>query len=288
MIVGNATVVIGVNVFFLLSGWCRIDFRWQKVFALTAKIYILFGSIQMIGFVLGVVPINAENILHLLDPLDYYWFMMTYIFLMLCSKLLNIIVDNWNLREFESYIAGFVVVCCIYGFFIDKNLHILKGYSFLMAMALYLLGGGLHKFYTQVKVKLRSRKILLLVFLMAVVLNSVQIEILYKLGNKGAWDCFAYNNIFVVIESVSIILIFADLPKLLDGRYLNRLASATITVYILHSTCWLTKLRRLPIISVQNKFGFWRAYLLLPVYAGVIYLLGYFVNLLYEKLQILF
>lgn len=72
LIVGNAIVIVGVNIFFLLSGWCRIHFKWEKIIELIIKVYIIFGIIQMIGLFTGRVELNIESVKQLLDPLDLY------------------------------------------------------------------------------------------------------------------------------------------------------------------------------------------------------------------------
>lgn len=56
---------------------------------------------------------------------------------------------------------------------------------------------------------------------------------------------------------------------------INRLAKATITVYILHSTCWLTTWREFVIDFALEKCGFWITFLCLPIYAVLIYFLGF-------------
>lgn len=276
-------MVIGVNLFFLMSGWCRINFRWSKILSLAIKVYIIFGLIQIIGFVLGKVPISAKNILYILDPLDHYWFIMTYILLAFVSKMLNVIVDNWMLPDFKRYVIGFLIACCIYGFFLDKNLHINGGYSLLMAMALYLLGGGLHKYFADIDTKLKSKQNLLFVFIGTAFINSVIIIVLYEYGKAISWNLYSYNNILVIAESISLLLFFASLRRLPNVRIISNLANATIMVYIIHSTCWLTSLRKLPINFMLEKFGFWTALICLPIYAVFIFGLGYLLNIVYEK-----
>lgn len=276
-------MAIGVNIFFLLSGWCRINFRWSKVISLAIKVYIVFGLIQVTGLISGTVHLNMKNILYILDPLDHYWFIMTYIFLMFTSKMLNVIVDNWSISDFKKYVVGFLTVCCIYGFLLDKNLHINRGYSFLMAMALYLLGSGLHKFLP--KINVQSNWKLAIAFVGSVLLNSIVIVILYKCGKEISWEFYSYNNVLVVIESVSLLLLFATLRELPDLKIIHKLAGATIMVYIIHSTCWLTSLRKIPIVFTIDKFGFWASFICLPIYAMCIFCLGYLLNIVYEKAE---
>ena len=41
LIVANAIVVVGVNLFFLMSGYCKIHFTWKKYYGLWQR-YIYF------------------------------------------------------------------------------------------------------------------------------------------------------------------------------------------------------------------------------------------------------
>lgn len=291
LIIGNTVVIVGVNIFFLLSGWCRIHFKWRKIIELIIKVYIIFGIIQTIGLLTGRVEFNIESVKQLLeesvkqllDPLDLYWFIMTYIFLSFVSKYLNTIIDSWNCAEFLKYIIGFVIICCIYGFWIDVNLDIMKGYSFLMSICLNLLGGGLKRFYSELKVNTISTRILLFIYLFCIFVNSTLIYFFYKRGNVKAWDFYAYNNVLVVFESVLIIfLITRQVGK--RNKILEYLAKTTITVYLIPSTCWLTMFRKAGILLLQEFLGYYIAYLFLPIYALGIYLLASTVDFCYEKL----
>lgn len=277
LIFANAFVIIGVNVFFLLSGYFQIHFTGKKLFRIIVKVYLVFGIVTGIGILTGNVQINGETIKALLDPLDYYWYIITYLFLMVVSPLLNSIVQTMTKSQFKFYILGVFLVCCGYGFLHDTNLHINNGYSLLMAMVLYLLGAGVYKFEIKTTKGIAT-------FLILAIINGIFIFMVYCLLNgKRAWILYAYNNPLIVLESVSLLIGFSSLQiKNKLGSYVSKLAQGTLMVYLLHSTCWLKVFRAYPVRWMISKGFVWSGIFLLPVYAIIIYLVCYLIDLLYE------
>lgn len=288
LILINAIVVIGVNIFFLLSGWCRIKFKRQKLLKLLLKVYIIFGIIQISGFLTGYVDISLYNIYIIFKVIDYYWFIIVYILLMLISNELNIIIDTWTKKKFYIYCLFFIFIFCLYGFIPDSILHLNSGYSFFMAIALYLLGGGLKKYSSDIIQEInrccKKNVFLSCMFMINVFINFLLIFILYYYGmGDKAWYLYSYNCIFVVLESVSILLLIVNL-NIKFPKVVTRFACSTIVVYLIHSTCWLTIFRKIGVDFLKNYFGFFESIILLPAYAILIYLIALIIDGIYEYL----
>ena len=277
LLFANAFVIIGVNVFFLLSGYFLIQFTWKKLCSLIAKVYLVFGIVTGCGILMGQVQLNGETIKAVLDPLDYYWYIMTYVFLMAVSPFLNHIVNAMTKRQYGFYMIGIFFICFGYGFLMDTNLHINHGYSFLMAMVLYLAGAGIHKF------KIQNIKGIPAYFALAMVNGIVIAAVYFLLNGKWAWLMYAYNSPLIVLESISLLIGFSKLQvKHTVGRYVSKLAKSTLMVYLLHSTCWLSFFRTYPVKWMVAKGFIWTGILLLPVYAVMIYLICYVIDWIYE------
>ncbi len=267
----NSFVLIGVNIFFLLSGYFQIKFSWNKFLHIILQTFFIYGVVTFIGIITGNVTLNTDVIKNILDPIDLYWYIMTYLLLMLVSPLLNIIVEHINKDHFRLYILGILIVCGGYGFLHDVNLHINRGYSFLMAMALYLIGAGIHKF--DLKGFYNKN---LFVFLACGIFNSLIFCGFIVLDmRQEAWNLFAYNNPLILLESIFLLLFVKGMSNNRFEKYkwISALSKSTLTVYLLHSTCWLTKLRHIPMELLIQEFGFWIALIMLPVYAIFIYLI---------------
>ena len=275
----NSVFIIGVNIFFLLSGYLRISFKWSKIVALALKTYIIYGFIALLGLYIGYLKIDIKFIQHLLDPLDMYWFIMTYILLYITSPLLNIILDEISIIMSKKYFLGVIFICCGYGFLIDSNLHIINGYSYLMAVALYLLGGILSKIMF-----IRNTRKCIFYSILCVTINSALVLFFYLVGcGDIAWKMYSYNNPLVVLYSIFILLIFLNIPENLNLKIIEKLATSTFCVYIVHSTNWLSEIRKIPIVFLVTRYGFLTAICFLPCYIMLIYLVGFCIDYFYEK-----
>lgn len=275
----NSCVVVGVNIFFLLSGYLEIRFKWKKIISLVIKIYIIYWLIAVSGLLTGHLIIDFEFIKNILDPLDMYWFIMTYILLYFASPLLNMIVESISVKSSKKYFIGICLICFIYGFFIDARLHILNGYSFLMAIILYIMGGIIRRWEVRIK-----NKVSFLAYFLCAMANTIVVILCYVCGKGNyAWKMYSYNNLLIVIESVALLFIFLNKKQCKEMKIINKFATGTITVYLLHSTCWLSQMRYLPIEYLINLKGFYFAVLLLPLYALMIYSVCIIFDCMYNK-----
>lgn len=274
----NAFVIIGVNLFFLLSGYFQIQFKLHKFLGLIIQVYLMYGIVTVIGIMLGKVSLNGELIKNLVDPLDLYWYVMTYLLLMLVSPLLNILVREITQAQYKLYLLAFFVIVCGYGFVHDVNLHVNNGYSLLMAMGLYLVGAGIRKF------NIGSKRCFGYCFLVWAVNGACILGIYALFGGKKAWIMYAYNNPFIVWESMLLVMAFSKCTYSgKRGLIVSTLAKGTLTIYLFHSTCWLTIYRSMPIKFMISNGQIWIAMICLPIYAISIYLVGWMIAMIYER-----
>ena len=286
LIIMNSIVIVGVNLFFLMSGYCKIHLKPQTVLLLIIKVYLISTLIQLTGLLSGHIPFDSDWIKNTLNPFDYYWFLGAYILLMFTSPLLNLIIDNISLSMFKYYVIGFFLIICIYGFTIDGSLHLSYGYSYLMAVALYILGNGIRKFQNEWTLLLYNRKFYILTWFTVILLNSLLIKLLYKSGNGlRAWTFYAYNNPCVAIASITLLLFaIRSNNNIKTNWFLRNLPQSTIITYLIHSTCWLTIFRQSFIMWQINHYGILFTLCMLPLFAFCIYLLATFINIIYEKI----
>ena len=257
----------------------------EKILRFMAKVYILSTIIEVAGLVSGKVAFDAAWIKNVLDPFDFYWFFGAYALLMLTSPLLNLLMEHITLPLFKSYMLGFLGIICVYGFVIDGSLHLSSGYSYLMAVALYLLGNGIQKFQEDWTVLFYDRKYYLFIWLFATFCNSLLVKLFYKSGNGWrAWNFYAYNNPLVAIASVALLLFVIQSRMNFKRNWLLRqLPKSTIVAYMIHSTCWLTIFRQTCILWQIEHCGKVLAFCLLPVFAFGIYLLAALIDVVYER-----
>ena len=104
---------IGVNLFFLLSGYFQIHFKWRRFLEIVLTVYIYWFIIQGIGFLTGYhQALNKETILFILLPFKEFWFMLVYILLMLLSPFLNLVIDNIGEKNAKfCFFVCFMIFC---------------------------------------------------------------------------------------------------------------------------------------------------------------------------------
>ena len=279
LIILNTFVLIGVNLFFLISGYFRIKFSFKKVISLILQVYIVYGLVTALGIFLHEVPLNKETIDGLLFPFDVYWFLAAYVGIMLISPFLNQIIDYIN-KDHKKLIIVSMLLFTVYAFRHDTGLFIYGGYSLIWASILYVIGGLINKF------DIKSKWGILLYLFSASFLSFV-ICMCYKSGDlSGSWNYFKYNNIFIFLESFGIFIWVNSWKFKIKSKktqnIISFLGKNTLMVYMLHSSCWLRFLLRIPVRKMLEMEYFKITIMLLPIYISLIYVVCTFFSFLYN------
>ena len=201
--------IIGVNLFFLLSGYFQIKFTWKKWIRIVLELYAYMFIIQTFGVIIGYSQLNLETIKAIIWPLDSYWFLRVYLFLMVVSPFLNMIVYQLSNQSAKYFVIIFAVFVCGYAFLKnDGHIGVNRGYSFLFACCLYLLGAAISKGLL-LQQSCKSRK-WFGCWGIVVICNILFTEIALVVLKSGklAGVLQVYNSPFVLIESVCFFMIF--------------------------------------------------------------------------------
>lgn len=282
----EAFLIIGVNVFFLLSGYFRIQFRWKNLLSIVLTVYIYMFLIQIIGIWVGFNKVDKTLLVFFLQSLDQYWFLLVYIFLMLLAPLLNIIVENISREQASQFVFVFLVFFCAVAF-VDNNekLGINRGFSLVSACCLYLVGALYKKGYVFSSL-FRTKNKSLCVWLLSCGANALLIVFsitVLKWGKLGS-ILLMYNNPIVVISSVSFVAMFSQLKCEVTGMmkgFLTMFGSNTIAVYILHSSNRvIPHYRNLLIELLYAKLGI-MVYFTVFLYAALIYVVCVAINIVF-------
>ena len=282
LIFANASSIIGVNIFFLITGYFRTSFKIKKIVSLVVQVYLIFGIVSLIGMLIGILPYSFDAIKDILNPFNKYWFLATYLGILVFSPLLNIILDNISKKESIIFIVFIILLFSLYSFKYDV-FHIDGGYSLIWGIILYIIGGIIKKF------NLKSKKGIIVYCTCFLINASIAVFLLLKGKIFGitSWDMYKYNNILVFIESIGLFIFFNSFANKITNNkiinVINFLASSTLMTYLLHSTCCLTVIRKIPIIFMINNGHFKLGLLLLPIYAFIIFIICSIISFLYNK-----
>ena len=178
----------------------------------------------------------------------------------------------------------FAACFCGYGFvFNDGALGINGGYSIVIAIYLYIIGAGIRKYDIGKNIKSRY---LIITYIMCAIINSGAVIVLMWLGRGGlAWRMFAYNNPLIVIEAISLFIIFTKIGK--EGRIslsIGKLGKYTLAVYLIHSNPLVTTYRFIPVQQYIEKNGIWVMPMSIIIYSIILFMACICIEIIRSKI----
>lgn len=218
-----------VNVFVLISAYftCRsTKLNWRKLIKLYAQVWT-YSVALFIAFIIvnGKESFSVQWLLSSLFPVvsGKYWFFSAYIFMMLASPFLNVIIGNID-KKTHFAICIFAIVAGI----LSSDVHIVpqlsleEGFSVAWFILLYFIGAFIRKYDVKVPKKWIFIPILVYVatFIAGYFLNS------------------SHASIIRTAPAVIILLALKDI-KMQSGaaaKFVVSLASKMFGVYLIHDS----------------------------------------------------
>lgn len=234
----NAFIVVGVNLFVMISGYFSILLSWQSFFRLW--LCVLFYQVLLIGgYELYTIHAGIEGVSWrvvflplVLFSKGGYWYLTYYFVLMLFSPLLNKALRRMNLYVLRQCVAVLVVFTCYSGFVLGNSNP--DGYNAIQFFFLYVMGhyAGREPYIAEMK---RSRFIQL--FLIGSLLYGLFTALLAARGYIGSEyprKLFAYNNPVVLLTSFALFCWFSRLD--IRHRIVNWIAASMLGVYLIQES----------------------------------------------------
>ena len=218
-----------VNVFVLISAYftCRsTKLNWRKLIKLYAQVWT-YSVALFIAFIIvnGKESFSVQWLLSSLFPVvsGKYWFFSAYIFMMLASPFLNVIIGNID-KKTHFAICIFAIVAGI----LSSDVHIVpqlsleEGFSVAWFILLYFIGAFIRKYDVKVPKKWIFIPILVYVatFIAGYFLNS------------------SHASIIRTAPAVIILLALKDI-KMQSGaaaKFVVSLSSKMFGVYLIHDS----------------------------------------------------
>lgn len=268
----NSIVVIGVNVFFLISGYFQIRFTLEKFVKLVIDIYLYGSILTIIALIFEKTTINMLTLQYLILPFQKYWFVLVYLILMIISPLLNNAFDKLGEQVAKTLYFVIFVIACIYGFVFEATwLGLNNGYSVGFAVFLYFTGYVMKKYEILGKGE-RTRH--LLKWIMYTFATAILVCVCIMIGkNDMAWSCFSYNQPFIVLSSIHVFWIFLKAPNInaSNSKKYMRLAKHVLPVYYIHTSIIFAYYRNIPLQYVGRNYNFLLQIIFLLLYAVLIF-----------------
>lgn len=250
---------LGVNLFTLTTGYFQVSgrFKWRKLFSLLAQILFYSLLTHSIGLFVGAVSLSSpKDILRLLFPTIYrqYWFATAYAIVYLFSPYANRLIASMDEKTFRRLLITalmlYSVIPTVFGLTTGNTESWLYYNEMIWLFIMYFMGAYIRLYSLPL---LKSMRRALTCALGAFALATLSIVVIYAssamFGTPSALTYFApQNTVLTVILSVGTFCVFLQL-KTPDTQWINRVASTTFGIYLLHdsnalrSWIWKTRLR---------------------------------------------
>ena len=224
--------IVAVNVFVLISGWFGIrpsvkgfsKFVFQWLF-FAIGIYLVLALWGKIDFSLRGIA-NSIAFMHS----GSYWFILSYICLYFFSPVLNAFIQNADKRTCIYFIVTFYIFQTLYSFLGGGANFLMKGYSALSFMGLYVLAAFVRKHIDFSKYncwKLFVGYILLTIAMMVTWMFAQLLNV-----SPIASRVLCYSNPLVVLSSLMLLMTFSKIKC--RSSIINYIAAGSFAVYLLH------------------------------------------------------
>ncbi|MBQ7233685.1 MAG: acyltransferase [Bacillales bacterium] len=230
-----------VNCYALISGYVGVNSKFRVSNILFLWIQVVFTTVVITtGFYCAGIDVSLADVKQSCTPItsQLYWYFTAYVCLYFLTPFLNRFIANLN-KKMACYLL--VVLMILFSFvpiLWETDLFFVNnGYSAAWLIILYLVGGVIRKFYSEIKIK---KRILFLGYLLAVILtllSKLGIEYLTErssfalLGNHFLMN---YNSPTMVLAGVCMLLLFANLKVDKFVKIIAFYAPFTFGVYIIH------------------------------------------------------
>ena len=227
--------IVAVNCFVLISGYFAIQLKWHSML----KFYLQCFFVGLTSYLVYVVMSNGFSWQTLAERLlafthNGWWFVVSYVGLMLFSPLLNKAVENMTGKQLLHCILLFSVVILYFGWY-QKVEPTNTGSSLISFIWIYLIGRYVGKHMTIDYIR-SYRWIWLSGYLLSCLSLFGLIMLRYHFSIEMHYP-LDYNNPLVVIAAIMLLLFFLSLT--IQNKAVNWMASSVFAAYLLQESCYL-------------------------------------------------
>ena len=272
-----------VNIFILISGWFGINMKLNKLAVLIFQAYFFSVICTFIYLFINQKESTTEILfrLLLLNGEDY-WFVKSYILLMLLSPMINSFIEHSDGKILFTFLTIFYLTQTIFGWMsIDGISDFHGGYSVLSFIGLYVLGRALRLFNGKKKF-FCLKPIAYFSFFVAIALIQFCMAVFVTLyGFDIAGRIFTYTNPLVILQSVCILLAFTNMKPCFH-KTINWIASSCLAVYLFHANSLILRPYYAKIIrDYFNNNNIYNAI----IYASATIILVFAISILIDKIR---
>lgn len=226
----ESVVIVGVNVFVLISGWFGIRASYRGLLKFVFQIVFLDLLVYAVLVAFGQRELSLRHIISQGTSLGY-WFVHSYLLLYILSPVLNMFADAVSKKGFIAVLIMFYAYQTFYGWIYPTSGAIAMGYSPISFMGLYLLAR-----YIRIHgdgMSCVKNKWLIFTIVGIILLNTLSALMLARFGFEGMIDrLYYYCSPFLIIQALALVVLFYRLN--LSSKVINWVASSCFAVYLIH------------------------------------------------------
>lgn len=227
-----------VNVFVLISGWFGICPNKRSFCKFVFQCLFFLVGIYVALLLTKHTYLSTEGVKGCLVMLQWNWFIKAYIGLYILAPTLNVFVQNADRNAQKSVLVSFFVFQTVYSWLNDAAIFFEQGYSTMSFIGLYLLARYI-KVFKPHWAYMSSMYYLIAFGIFTFVLSvtaffTTQVKV-WRLADL----IYLYVNPLVIVSSICLLLFFSGMR--LKSKVVNRLASSSFAIFLLHTNPNLCK-----------------------------------------------
>lgn len=223
--------IVAVNVFVLISGWFGIRPSFKGFTKFIFQFLFFSVGIYVITILLGLTTFSIKGVAECFAfKADDYWFIPSYICLYIFSPVLNEFIDNADHNNIKRLLISFFCFQTLYSCLGNGGAFLMKGYSALSFMGLYILAGLIRKNINLYKYNKR-------VYLYGYLIISLVLTLAYLFFVYINWESIAsrlilYSNPLIILSALLLLLYFTKLK--FSNKFINKAGLSCFAVYLFH------------------------------------------------------
>ena len=228
-----------VNCYALASGYvgCCSRYRYSNLILLWLR--VLFYTIIITTIFFMVLPSmnTSETWVNAFFPVSMvqYWYFSAYVLLFFFIPFLNIVIKTLSKKQMEISLGFLFVLFSVLPSIFKKDIFIIvKGYSGLWLIFLYLVGGYLRKYHPLKKIE----KVSLISRYLGLIFLTWLVKFCEEFFTQRSFSddyLVTYNSLTIAISSVFLLCFFERLKLSLKViKVIKIFAPAVFSVYLIH------------------------------------------------------
>lgn len=275
----EATSIVCVNVFVLISGWFGIkptakglcNYLFQCLFFLT--------GLYIVTLLIGTSELSLKGLAGCVFATKLNWFIKAYLLLYILSPVLNAFINTASQQTYKWVLIGFFLFTCTYGL-IGAADFMQHGYTTLFFIGLYLLARYI-RIYSP-RWSSYAASIYLSIYATCVILVTLATFLSpYLINRSFPSSVFSYMCPTTIIGALAMLLCFSKLN--LQNKFINWCGISCFAVFLMHvspSTLW----------HFKSLFIYLHESLSLPMFwlmTFIILALIFMISILIDKVRIM-